>query len=45
MLTGPVLSGEWVHWHGDAWCHDRNGFTRTPLMRAQPAYHGPGDVL
>lgn len=37
--------GEWTHWHGDRWCHDRRGYTVTPLHAAEPSFHGPGDVL
>jgi len=42
---GAVIKGEWSHWHGSTYCHDRAGFTATPLRTAQPAFHGPGDVL
>ena len=45
LPVGTVVVGEWSHWHGDSWCHDKAGFTATPLQRAQPVFHGAGDVL
>jgi len=46
IFLGIVWQGEWAHWHGDRYCHDRyTNFTLTPLMVATPAYHRPEDVL
>lgn len=31
-----TIAGEWTHAYGGTYCLDRNGFTATPLHRAEP---------
>jgi len=45
IVFGAFIVGEWSHWHGDRYCHNRTGFTATPLQIAQPAFHPVNVVL
>jgi hypothetical protein len=33
------VKGEWSHWHMGTYCRDKNGFTATPVQRAEPVLH------
>lgn len=36
IYFGVVIAGEWVHPLGNVHCLDANGFTATPIRRAEP---------